>query len=215
MTQPPHATTTATDTGTPPATPSRDGSPSGDGQGGDERRFTQADVDRMIKARATRVAAEQYADYNDLQAKAKRLEELEAANATDTEKAVRKAQEEIRAEITAAANSRILNAEARSLAAEARFRNPTLAVKAIDLAGVKVTDDGTVDASAVRALLDELAKAEPYLVHDDPPTGPTAGAGKPRPDGAQGQNPGAPTAKAAGIAEARRRFGDKTSTTST
>lgn len=190
----------------PPETPASDG----------ERRFTQADVDRMIKARATRVAAEQYGDYDDLKTKAARLEELEAANASEVDKAVRKAQQDTRSEVLATANARILNAEARSIAAELRFRNPSLAVKGISLDGIKVAEDGTVDADAVRSLLDDLRKTEPYLVHDDQPAPPGTGSGdgKPRPDGAQGQNPGRPGGRDAGVAEARRRFGDKNKTTS-
>ena len=136
-------------------------------------------------------------------AAAKRLEEIEQANASDLEKAVRKAREEAIAEVQQAANSRLLSAEARALAAEAKFRNPGLAVKAIDLSGVKVSDDGTVDAKAVRALLADLAKDEPYLVDDGK-------AARPKPDDAQGRPQGQPSAAEQGREQARKRFGSKT-----
>lgn len=135
-------------------------------------------------------------------AAAKRLEEIEAANASDLEKAITKARQEGASEVLTAANKRLLSAEARALAAEARFRNPALAVKAIDLSGVKVSDDGTVDAAAVKALLADLAKDDPYLVDDGK-------GGKPKPDGSQGSAT-VPVSKAEqGLEQARKRFGTK------
>lgn len=145
-----------------------------------EKALTQAEVDRIVKERVERERAK-YGDYSDLKTKAAKLDEIEAANASDLEKAVKKAREEGMAEVQATANSRLIAAEARALAAEARFRNPTLAIKAIDTSGVKVADDGTVDAAAIKSLLDELAKAEPYLIDD--------GKVRPKPDDAQGRPP--------------------------
>lgn len=148
---------------------------------GSDRTFTQAEVDAMIRRRAERVAAEKYGDYDDLKAKAQRLAEIEAANATELEKATKKAKDEGRLEILSSANEKLVRAEARALAAEAKFKNPNLAVKAIDLKGVKVDDDGNVDSEAVKALLEALAKDEPYLVDDGK-------GGRPKPDLDQGQN---------------------------
>lgn len=50
-----------------------------------EKQFTQADVDRMI---ATRVNEEKkkYADYDDLKAKAEKVDELEASKKSDVDK---------------------------------------------------------------------------------------------------------------------------------
>lgn len=106
---------------------------------------------------------------------------LEAAR-TDQEKAVEAARAEGRTEALATANTRLVSAEARALAAAAKFRNPALAVKAIDsdLASVKVADDGNVDADAIRAALTRLAEAEPYLVDDGkqvPRADPSQGGG--------------------------------------
>jgi hypothetical protein len=160
---------------------------------------SQEELDRIVTDRLRR-EREKFADYGDLKAKAAKLEEIEQANASDLEKAVRKAREEAIAEVQQAANSRLLSAEARALAAEAKFRNPGLAVKAIDLSGVKVSDDGTVDAKAVRALLADLAKDEPYLVDDGK-------AARPKPDDAQGRPQGQPSAAEQGREQARKRFG--------
>lgn len=102
---------------------------------------------------------------------AKRLAELEAASATDLEKAAKAARDEGRTEVLTVANARLVNAEARAAAAELRFKNPALAIKSVDLSSIEVNDDGEVDAGAVRAALAELANAEPYLVGDGRPKG--------------------------------------------
>lgn len=170
-------------------------------QGDQGKTFTQAEVDAMILKRAERVAADKYGgDHADLQAKAKRLEEIEAANATELEKAVKKAKAEGAAEVQTAANTRLVAAEARALAAEAKFRNPTLAIKALDLSAVKVADDGSIDTAAIKAALKSLADDEPYLVDDGKKPAP-------KPDDAQGQPKGTPSKAEEGRAEARRRFG--------
>lgn len=132
-------------------------------------------------------------------AAAKRLDEIESANATELERAIKKAKEEGRTEVQQSANSRLIAAEARALAAEAKFRNPALAIKAVDLSGIKVADDGSVDGTAIKALLADLAKDEPYLIDD--------GRARPKPDEAQGQTRGTPKKGAQGIAEAQKRFG--------
>lgn len=130
---------------------------------------------------------------------AKRLEELEHANASEQEKAVRKAVSEALSAVQEKTNARLLTAEARALAAEAKFRNPGLAVKAIDLSTVAVSEDGTVDAKAVRSLLADLAKDEPYLVDDGKP--------KPKPDDAQGRVQPPVSKSEQGMEQARKRFG--------
>lgn len=170
-----------------------------DGQTSDKT-FTQAEVDAIVLKRAERVAADKYSDYADLKAKAARVDELDAANASELEKAVKKAREEGASEVQTKANARLVAAEARALAAEAKFRNPALAIKAVDLRDVKVSDDGTPDAAAIKTLLADLAKDEPYLIDEGKTT--------PRPDPSQGGGGGAPQTKAEeGRAEARKRFG--------
>lgn len=126
---------------------------------------SQADLDRIINERLARERAK-FADHADLKAKAARLAEIEAANATETEKAVTKAREEGKAEVLTVANARLVNAEVRALAAAAKFRDPTDAIAQLSsrLGEVKVSDDGEVDGAAIKTLLDDLARTKPYLL---------------------------------------------------
>lgn len=165
--------------------------------------FTQAEVDAIVKKRAERVAADKFKDYGDLQQKAKEFDKLQEANATELERATKKAREEGSTEARQKANTLLISAEARALAAEARFRNPRLAVKAIDLNGVNVAEDGTVDGDAIRSLLDDLAKEEPYLID-------TGEKPKPKPDVAQGQHKGnSASAAEPGLARLREAYATK------
>lgn len=166
----------------------------------DGKTFTQAEVDAIVLKRAERVAADKYGDYADLKAAKTRLDEIEAANATELEKAIKKAREEGASEVRSGANDRLVRAEARAIAAEAKFRNPGLAIKAIDLSEVEVSDDGTPDAAAIKTLLADLAKEEPYLIDE--------GKVRPKPDDAQGRPQNTPSKAEEGRSEARKRFGN-------
>ncbi len=155
----------------------------------------------LDRERSLRRAAEKDAREN--AAHKQRADDLEAATQSDTEKAVSAARKEGAQEAIASANRRVVNAEARALAAEQGFRNPSLAVRAIDLADVKVTDDGMVDVDAIKSAFVALAAAEPYLLKgDDQPR-------TPKPDPSQGGTGRPPqnSDAAAGLAEAQRRFG--------
>lgn len=161
-----------------------------DGKGGDktfEPIASQADLDRILGERLARERAK-FADYADLKTKAEAHDKALEAARTDQEKAVEAAKSEGRTEALTAANTRLVSAEARALAAEARFRNPALAVKAIDTSGIKVADDGTVDADAIKAALKTLADAEPYLIDDGK-------RAAPKPDPSQGGDKGKGKAK--------------------
>lgn len=74
------------------------------------------------------------------------------------------------------ANERAVNAEIKAAAAKAGFKNPDLALKALDR--TKLVVDGS-DVKNAGELLAELAKAEPYLVGADPAGSGDAGAGNP------------------------------------
>jgi hypothetical protein len=54
-------------------------------EGGDDKTFTQAELDRIIADRLKR-AEKQYADYDELKAKASKLDEQEAANKSEVER---------------------------------------------------------------------------------------------------------------------------------
>lgn len=126
---------------------------------------SQADLDRILGDRLARERAK-FADYGDLKAKAAEHDKAIEAARTDQEKAVEAAKTEGRTEALTAANTRLVSAEARALAAEAKFRNPVLAVRAVDLKDVAVNDDGEVDAAAIKTKLKELSDADPYLLDD-------------------------------------------------
>jgi hypothetical protein len=150
---------------------------------------SQEELDRIVSTRLAR-EREKFADYDDLKAKAaKHDESLEAAK-TDAEKAIEAARAEGEKTARESANRRLVASEARALAAEAKFRNPSLAAKAVDLTAVTVDADGNVDADAIKTKLAALADADPYLIDD----GKTGG---PRPDRSQGGGKTSPTATVA------------------
>ena len=124
---------------------------------------SQADLDRIVGQRLSR-EREKFADYDELREKAAELEKVRDAAKSEQERAVERAKAEGRNEALGTVNKRLIESEARVLASEAKFRNPGLAVRAIDLASVKVGDDGTVDAAAIRDALKALSDAEPYLL---------------------------------------------------
>lgn len=166
--------------------------------------YTQAELNQMF---ADRVAQERrkYSDYGDLKAKAARFDEIEAQNATELDKAVKQADTAARADMSSKANSRLIRAEVKAVAAALGFHDPAdAAVQLRDKFGdVKVSDDGDVDEAEVKALIEALATAKPYLVK--------SGDGKPPPLPGQGHQQKAPTSgREQGLAEAQRRFGKPT-----
>lgn len=178
MTQPPNPPTP----GTPPAAPAPappTPTPGAPADSGTDATFSQADVDRIVSDRLARQKS-QYANYDDYKKKALEFDKATEAAKTEHEKAVEAARKEGHGDAISKANARLVAAEARAVAAAAKFRNPAIAPSLLDLSSVKVADDGTVDEAAVKALVEDLAKREPYLVDD--------GKG-PRPSGDIGQGP--------------------------
>lgn len=139
---------------------------------------SQEEMDRRLGERLARERAK-FADYDDLKAAKTEYDKLLDAARTDQEKAVEAAKNEGRTEALTAANTRLLSAEARALAAEAKFANPALVVRALDLKDVKVNDDGSVDADAIKAKLKEAADSGAFVIGDGEKP-------KPKPDRAQG-----------------------------
>lgn len=149
-----------------------DGDGSGDGgdggQGGSgaaaDRTFTQAELDRIVQERVARVKAQPPADYEDLKAKAAKLDQIEEANKTELEKAQARAQE---AEETAqrtveAANRRLVEAAIIAEATSQKAIKPEHMHRLVDTEAVTVGDDGQVTGAkeAVAAFL----KANPEYV---------------------------------------------------
>lgn len=135
----------------------------------------------LDKEREARKAADRRAKENDsFRTKA---EQLESANKTEMERAVDAARKEGESAALQRANSRLVSAEARALAAQQQFRDATDAVRFLDLADVAVSDDGSVDTDALSKQLQQLAKDKPYLLAEARPT---------RPQGDVGQGPRGP-----------------------
>lgn len=109
-----------------------EGQQSGDEQGA-ERTFTQADIDRIVKDRVGK-ERQKFAGFDDLKAKAQKLDEIEQAEASEAEKAARRAEQ----------------AEAKVTAATERLRRANLMAA--------LADEGVVGAKAKAAtrLLDDV-----------------------------------------------------------
>jgi hypothetical protein len=148
-----------------------DGKGKGDGANGQPRSFTQEDVDRVVGERLAR-ERQKYADYDDLKSKAAKLDDLEAANKTELERAIaraEKAEQEGKA-LRESAQRQLIEAAVIAAASGAKAIKPEHMPKLIDTSKVTVGDDGQVTGAedAVKAFL----AANPEYV------------GKPRPGGA-------------------------------
>lgn len=101
------------------------------------------------------------------------LEELRKQSMSEQEKAVADARAEGRAEALKTANERLLKAEVRALAAGV-LADPNDAIHLLDLSGYDPDDDGDFDRKAIKADLQKLVAAKPYL---SPSPGHGAGEG--------------------------------------
>lgn len=138
-------------------------------QGQQDRTFTQADVDRIVQERVARVKSDPPTDYADLQAKAKKLEEIENANATELEKAQKRAEdaEKVAAAATATAKATALRA---SIIAEAAKPDRKIAdieaafgfLTGIDNELVELDADG--NPTDIAKAVDSLLERRPILV---------------------------------------------------
>jgi len=136
--------------------------------------FTQAQVDAIVKDRLAR-KDKQFADYDDIKAKAIEFDKLEEANKTELEKAQAEAVT-ARAEADSAiaeAQSMVLRSAIIAKAAAVGFQDPADAYALIDRADLN--DDGIDDA------LKTLAEKKPYMLGKAkppklPPTNPGADA---------------------------------------
>lgn len=165
--------------------------------------FTQDQVNTILAEEKRKVLAK-FDGFDELKAKAARFDEIEAQNATELEKAVKKAADEARADMTDTTNKRLVRAEVKAAAAALGFHNPAIAATQLSdkFAGVKVSDTGDVDEAAVKALVEQLAKDEPYLVKTD--------IGRPQPLLGQGHHqPPVNAGKERALAEAKKRFPEK------
>lgn len=149
-------------------------------EGDTAKTFTQEQVDKMIGDRLARAKTAPPADYADLQAAAKKLQELEAAQLTETEK-LQKAQAAAEARATEA-ETKLRDATKRNAVYAAAQRagaiDPDAVFALLDQSAVTVGDDGQLTGvdEAVKALLDN----KQYLVGKSSPVTPGAADGGPR-----------------------------------
>jgi hypothetical protein len=164
------------------------------------------DRERAAAREANRLksAAEQRAEAAEAE-----LAQLREANQSEAEKATAKAVKDATAAAVAQGNQRLVRAEVKAAAAAAGFHDARDAALLLSdkFGQIKVGDDGHVDENAVKAIVEDLAKEKPHLVKKPGGNGATPLPG-------QGTTAGTtPTGKAAGLAEARKRFGDPAKTT--
>lgn len=178
----------------------------------DEKKFTQADLDRLIAERLTRAKTEPPADYAELQAAAAELTKLKAdakkeedarlsaeektnKRIADLEASVQKANDAVAA-AKSDAQSEKLRATIIAEATKQKAVDPSDIVALLPKDAVTIGDDGQV--TGAEAAIKSLLEAKPHLV---------GSPSRPRPDPAQGKTGDAKDFGAAGLAEARKRFG--------
>lgn len=89
------------------------------------------------------------------------LDKLRKDSMSDQEKAIADAKAEVRQEVLAQANSRLLRAEVRAAAA-GKLADPDDAARLLDLDSF-VDDEGDIDSKAIKSAIDKLVAAKPYL----------------------------------------------------
>ena len=175
-------TAPATGPATGPAAPSpaalaaRLSDPAGSGEGDQPAPPEDADDRAAEVARLRRENAGWRTKLRETEA---RLAELESAQQTDAEKALKAARAEAAAETAAKFRAKLVAAEVRGLAAELRFRDPADAARLVDIDGIEPGPDGEIDTDALRKALKAVAEAKPYLIDAGPslPTARDAGLG--------------------------------------
>ncbi|MEV6817827.1 hypothetical protein AB0M72_03635 [Nocardiopsis dassonvillei] len=149
-----------------------------DGQEVNDTTTDAPEFSRTYVERLRRENARYRSQVRELEPAATKLSELEAATATELERAVASARAETE-KATAERYTRLLvEAEARGVAAELRFRDPADAVRLVDLDDIETGKDGAVNRDAVRDALRAIAESKPYLTEEStPPTAEEAGIG--------------------------------------
>lgn len=123
--------------------------------------FTQEQLDTILADRLSRERAK-YLDYDELK---KKTQEQDDAKKSEIEKLTERASKaEAKAkEVAEQTTARLVQSEARALAAELGFMKPQQAVKLADLSKA-IGEDGEIDSKAVRTSLEALAKESPELL---------------------------------------------------
>jgi hypothetical protein len=130
---------------------------------------TQADLDRIIQDRLAR-ERKNFADYEDLKAKATEYDKFKESSKTEQQKAIDAAKLEGANEVTGKFTTRIVNAEIKATAATLGFADPKDAIALYgDISKVEIQEDGP-DAKAIKERLEEISKEKPYLLKGDTST---------------------------------------------
>ncbi len=169
----------------------------------------QAEIDRIVAERVAREKRKHADETKDLRAKAAEADRLRKERETETEKAIREAEERGRNAALAESRPRLVLAEIRAAAA-GRIDPSRLddLVDDIDL-GRYVRDDGSVDVERVRRKVDAWSPPKQEPDKPDEPEKPS-GPRRPRPDPTQGTGRSVATGDGdRGVAEARKRFGNR------
>lgn len=133
------------------------------GNGGADKTFTQADVDRIVQERVARAKTTPPDDYEDLKAKAQKFDELEQANSTELDKAktAREKAEKERDDALASVKESKLSAAVIAAAAKKNIVDPDAALALLDRSTLTLDDAGK--PTNADEVLDSLLKDKPYL----------------------------------------------------
>lgn len=155
-----------------------DAADSGD-DGGDSDDADAAALGDKGKQALDRMKADRKAAEARAKAAEAELEKLRNASKSEQEKAIDAARKEGESEATKRANTKLVRAEAKALAAATKFRDPgdVIAQLGNQLVDITVDEDGEVDQKALKSLVDGLAKSKPYLLDTGTTTATAADAG--------------------------------------
>jgi hypothetical protein len=128
-----------------------------------DKTFTQAELDAKIEERLAR-ERKKYEGFDDLKAKAAKLDEIEKANLSESEKLKKELEDAKKAgtERITKAEQRLLKAEVKAVCSELGIVDPDIAYSLIQgKEGVKVNDDDSI--AGVKEALTALLESKPYL----------------------------------------------------
>jgi hypothetical protein len=137
----------------------------------DGKTFTQAELDRIVQDRLARAKATPPPDYEELKAKAAKLEELEEASKSELEKAQAKADKALKDSEAAIerANKRLVEAAILAEATAQKAIKPEHLHRLVDTGEVTVGDDGQV--TGAKEAVEGFLKANPEYVGTGRPIG--------------------------------------------
>jgi hypothetical protein len=146
------------------------GTSGGTQQGPAGKTYTADEVERIIAQRVNKTK-QQYADYDDLKAKASRADELEQSQQTETDKLRSKAEREAEkraaaedkaSKATDRANTALMRAAVVAAAAQANAADPHDVFTLLDKGALTVDDDGNVEGA--KDAVETLLKSKPHLL---------------------------------------------------